>query len=171
MPNTTTDSYDDQRILEVALALWSEKGYANSTLRELSRRLGISISKLYKQFPTKEHLVFRLYGQLNQQALDHFQEHLAENENKLDTGFQAFLQAKLTALEPHREAIIAIFREAIDPNSALSPLSAQAADVREANIHVLSQWLRECGIEDEANLSQIARLTWMLHLVAILYWL
>ncbi|MEO2008811.1 MAG: helix-turn-helix domain-containing protein, partial [Pirellulaceae bacterium] len=65
-------SPDDQQTLDAALELWSEKGYANSTLRELARRLGIGISKLYEQFPSKEHLVFFLYRQLNQQALEKF---------------------------------------------------------------------------------------------------
>ena len=171
MSTKTPTPYDEQQILEAALALWSEKGYANSTLRELSRRLGIGISKLYEQFPTKEHLVFRLYGQLNQQALQRYQQNLATAGNNLGAAFRVFLQSKLTVLKPHREAMIAIFREAIDPDSALSPLSAEAAEVREANLVVLTDLLHRCEIEEEADRHRLAKLFWMLHLVVILYWL
>jgi len=165
------ESHDDQQTLDAALALWSEKGYANSTLRELSRRLGIGISTLYERFPSKEHLFFFLYRQLNQQALEKFQASLEDSENDLSAGFRLFLQSKLTVLEPHREAMIAIFREAIDPNSTLSPLSGEAAEVREANLRVLKDLLRASGVDEEENLERLSRLIWILHLVVILYWL
>lgn len=171
MSEKAPDSLDDQHVLDAALALWSEKGYANSTLRELSRRLGIGISRLYEQFPSKEHLVFFLYRQLNQQALEKFQAGQEDSEHDLNAGFRLFLQSKLTVLEPHREAMIAIFREAIDPNSTLSPLSGEAADVREANLDVLKGLLRKSGVEEEENIERFSRLAWMLHLVVILYWL
>ncbi|MDP7206862.1 MAG: helix-turn-helix domain-containing protein, partial [Pirellulaceae bacterium] len=90
MSDKAPDSLDNQQTLDAALALWSEKGYANSTLRELSRRLGIGISRLYEQFPSKEHLVFFLYRQLNQQALEKFQAGQADSEHDLNAGFRLF---------------------------------------------------------------------------------
>lgn len=173
MSTHTPDGFENQQILDAALILWSEKGYANSSLRELSRRLGIGISTLYEQFPTKEHLVFCLYEQLNRRALEGFQTKLAETETELDlsTGFRWFLDSKLAVLEPHREAMIAVFREAIDPESTLSPLSAQAAEVRGANLQVLDDLFARCGIDEESDRGRVARLAWMLHLVVILYWL
>lgn len=44
-------------VLETALVLFSERGYAGGSLRELARRLGIAQPSLYSYFKTKEELI------------------------------------------------------------------------------------------------------------------
>ena len=61
-----------QKILEAALSLWSEKGYEESTMRELARRLGMGVSSLYFYFPSKEDIVQYLYRRLEQQVREQF---------------------------------------------------------------------------------------------------
>lgn len=165
-----TNPADDQRTLEAALALWSEKGYANSSMRELARRLGIGISTLYDRFASKEHVVFFLYRQLNQQALDLYVKNEATSHDLIAQNFSSFVRCKLRVMEPHREAIAAIFREAVDPNSPLSPLGSKSTDLRESNLCVLKDVLRSGGMVDEERCDQVARLIWLLHLGVIFYW-
>ncbi len=53
----------DQRILEAATALFSEKGYHGTSIREVAAAVGIKAGSLYNHFPGKEELLFRIaYG-------------------------------------------------------------------------------------------------------------
>ena len=53
----------DQRILAAATALFSEKGYHGTTMREVASEVGIKAGSLYNHFPGKEDLLFRIaYG-------------------------------------------------------------------------------------------------------------
>ena len=167
----STRSAEEQRTLEAALTLWSEKGYANSSMRELSRRLGIGISALYERFASKEHLVFFLYRQLNQQSLEMYQSGRVKGDDQIGPNFRSFVRCKLEVMEPHREAITAIFREAVDPASSLSPLGQKASELREANLAALQDLLRAGGIKDDEECNRLSRLVWILHLGVMYYWL
>lgn len=50
----------DQRILEAATALFSEKGYHGTSMREVAAAIGIKAGSLYNHFPGKEDLLFRI---------------------------------------------------------------------------------------------------------------
>ncbi|MEV3965685.1 TetR/AcrR family transcriptional regulator [Nocardia sp. NPDC050193] len=53
--NRRTDTRD--RILSVALRLFAEQGYANTTLREIAEELGVTKAALYFHFKTKEDIL------------------------------------------------------------------------------------------------------------------
>ena len=61
-----------QKILDTAMALWNEKGYAEATMRELAKRLGMGVSSLYFYFRSKEEIVLYLYRNLNERAIAQF---------------------------------------------------------------------------------------------------
>ncbi|OPX36689.1 MAG: hypothetical protein B1H13_14035 [Desulfobacteraceae bacterium 4484_190.3] len=48
-------------ILDVALELFSEKGFHNVTMQEISRKSEFSVGTLYKFFPNKEELYRALF--------------------------------------------------------------------------------------------------------------
>lgn len=50
----------DQRILEAATALFSEKGYHGTSMREVAAAVGIKAGSLYNHFQGKEDLLFRI---------------------------------------------------------------------------------------------------------------
>jgi AcrR family transcriptional regulator len=50
----------DQRILEAATALFSEKGYHGTSMREVAAAVGIKAGSLYNHFPGKEDLLFTI---------------------------------------------------------------------------------------------------------------
>jgi AcrR family transcriptional regulator len=53
--NRRTDTHD--RILAVALHLFAERGYPNTSLREIAEHLGVTKGALYFHFKTKEDIV------------------------------------------------------------------------------------------------------------------
>jgi AcrR family transcriptional regulator len=50
----------DQRILEAATALFSERGYHGTSMREVAAAVGIKAGSLYNHFPGKEDLLFQI---------------------------------------------------------------------------------------------------------------
>ena len=58
MPETR--AYDDKlaRILQTAAAIFAEKGYHDTSIRDISRATGVSLSGLYYYFRSKEELLF-----------------------------------------------------------------------------------------------------------------
>jgi len=59
-----------ERILDVALELFSERGYEQTSLREIAARLGVTKAALYFHFERKEDILFELHMRLHALARD-----------------------------------------------------------------------------------------------------
>ena len=63
----------EQRILQAALALMREHGYENVSVRDICRQAGITTGAFYHHFPSKEALIAKGFGALDnymKQALE-----------------------------------------------------------------------------------------------------
>ncbi len=56
-----------QLILETALRLFRERGYAETTMRAIAKEAGVAVGNAYYYFDSKEHLIQGFYDR-NQQA-------------------------------------------------------------------------------------------------------
>ena len=81
MANDTKD-----RILEVALEMFSQNGYAGTNIRELSASLGLVKSGVYKHYESKEAIWNALLDQMIAYYADHFgsAEHLPPVPDSLE---------------------------------------------------------------------------------------
>src|SRR5262249_29877618 len=118
-----------EKIVDAATALWAEKGYEQSTMRELARRLGMGVSSLYFYFKSKEEIVQHLYREINEEAIEKFRS-TDDGEKSLAANFSRYVKLKMSLLQPHRSALVALLKEAVDPDSALSPLSSDSDTTR-----------------------------------------
>lgn len=62
---TRNGTHTKQLILDAALELYSEKGYSNTSIRELVKKVGIRESSLYNHFKSKEEIldtILKNYG-------------------------------------------------------------------------------------------------------------
>ena len=66
-----------ERILEAALEMFSQKGYAGTNIRELSASLGLVKSGVYKHFESKE----AIWNALLDQMIAYYGEHFGSAEN------------------------------------------------------------------------------------------
>ena len=75
-----------ERILDAALEMFSQKGYAGTNIRELSASLGLVKSGFYKHFESKEAIWNALLDQMIAYYADHFgsSEHLPSIPDSLD---------------------------------------------------------------------------------------
>ncbi len=60
---------DREKIIEVAVDLFYEKGYAATSIRDISRVMKISIATLYYYFRDKEDLLFTIVEDMGNQLL------------------------------------------------------------------------------------------------------
>ena len=108
-----------ERILDVALDLFTEQGYDKTSLREIAQQLGISKAALYYHFASKEDILMALHVRLHNLGRGAF-DSLAESPRD-PSAWSAFLEdmvghmladRKLFALhERNRAALEAIHRK------------------------------------------------------------
>ena len=169
---TSRNAETAKKILEAALELWNEKGYADATMRELGRRLGMGASSLYFYFRSKEEIVQYLYAEVNEAARARF---FAEAAGQADFGRELarYLRVKLDLLKTRRTPLAAILREAIDPGSSLSPVSRESARVLAGSVGFFRELVERTGAAEASGLGAdaLARLAWLAHLAVLVFWL
>jgi len=90
-----------ERLLDVAAALFWERGYAATTTREIAQRLGIRQASLYYHVATKEELLYQLGVSSLEQLRADVQEAVAKESKPLDR-IGAFIHAHLETLLKHQ---------------------------------------------------------------------
>jgi AcrR family transcriptional regulator len=83
-PSTTTShDYEEKlgRLLDVAAEIFAEKGYHHASIRDLSKRAGVSLSGLYYYFSSKEELLFMIQDRCLRRVLANLRERLEGVDN------------------------------------------------------------------------------------------
>lgn len=142
-----------ERILEIALELFSEQGYDKTSLRDIAERLGTTKAALYYHFARKEDILMELHLELH--ALSH--DGLAELAS-LDTwqakadAWPRLLDEFITKVADHRELILLHIR---NPH-ALRELDN--SDRHQAENELTQQAVRDLVSSPEAPLDQRVRM-------------
>ena len=95
-----------ERILEAALELFSQNGYAGTNIRELSASLGLVKSGVYKHYESKEAIWNALLDQMTAYYADHFgsAEHLPPVPDSLEALTRLTMQ--MVNITVHDEKIV-----------------------------------------------------------------
>jgi AcrR family transcriptional regulator len=115
-----------QRIVDCALELFEQRGYAETTLRDISDVAGVAIGLTYRYFRRKEELALELYERLSEQVASRVRlpdGTIAERWAELE-------RMRFKVLGPHRRTLLALLQVALDPESELGALSPATAKVR-----------------------------------------
>ncbi|MGW2344560.1 TetR family transcriptional regulator [Streptomyces sp. NPDC001661] len=157
-------------ILETAMRLFRERGYDKTTMRAIAQEAGVSVGNAYYYFGGKEHLIQGFYDRITA-------EHQAAVRSVLDT--ETDLQARLAGVlrawleiaEPYHEFAAQFFKNAADPDSPLSPFSAESQPAREAAIELHREVLAGSKAKVPAELAEILpELMWLSQMGLVLYW-
>jgi AcrR family transcriptional regulator len=128
-----------ESILDVALELFAERGYYNTSIREIADTLDMTGAALYYHFNGKEDILLALHLRLDAIARDTL-ERLAQ----LDVG------------EASSEALLTVFHGYIDDLLA----NPQLVRFQARNQQALEQVLNEANASDQAHLDeQLRRIT------------
>lgn len=157
-----------RRLYEIAIGLFTERGYEATTLRDVAASAGVSPTLLYRYFPNKRAIVLTLYDELSQA--------FAARAETLPSGFWrdrfvAALDLSLEVLGPHRLAL-----------RALTPVLVGDADegvfaTQTAFSRIRVQRAFEQAVVGATDApsrglaAPLGRLLYLLHLGVILWWL
>ncbi|WUS98792.1 TetR family transcriptional regulator [Streptomyces sp. NBC_00708] len=157
-------------ILETALRLFQERGFDRTTMRAIAQEAGVSVGNAYYYFSSKEHLVQGFYDRL---AAEHAAavRPVLDGEKDLAARMRGVLLAWLDVAEPYRPFATQFFKNAADPESPLSPFSAESAAAREAVIALHEECLTGSTTRTDPELGpQLPELMWLMHMGLVLFW-
>jgi AcrR family transcriptional regulator len=161
-----------RRILEAALELFREKGFEQTTMRDIAERASMALGAAYYYFDSKEKLVFAYY-QATQEEMQQFIARPAIQEvSSLKVRLQLVLDHKFREMKPYRSFLGVLFRVAVDPSSPLSPFGEETREIREASIRIFQQIIEGSEPSIPSDLKEhLPRLLWLLQMGLILFWL
>ncbi len=160
-----------QKILESALGLFREKGFAAATMREIATRAGIASGLAYYYFPSKEDMVAAFYEQANAD-LQPLLEQVHAGHKQFEARLRAMVETKMAYFAPHRNFLGALMGVAADPSHRSSPFAAETAVIREMDFKHFNRLLKETGTKVTADLETLLpRLLWFYQMGIILFWI
>ncbi|PWK15003.1 TetR/AcrR family transcriptional regulator [Tumebacillus permanentifrigoris] len=91
------ETVKQQKIVETAIAMFAEKGYANTSTKEIATASGVSEGTLFRHYGTKENLLLAVILPFLKESIPSLAEELQEQVNPEQFGsFEGFLRALLT---------------------------------------------------------------------------
>jgi AcrR family transcriptional regulator len=159
-----------EKILTTATELFRTRGFHAVTLRELASACDMGLGALYYYFRTKEELVLRFYARHSRQSLEAYQV-LPDAPRALPEAVMTFTRLKLADLDPYHDLMRVVMREAIDPESILSPLHPTSAPVLHENIALFQEMVEASGTARGREALELARGLWVGQMALLLYWL
>ena len=121
------------RILDAALRLFRERGFAETTMRDVATAAGVATGAAYYYFRSKEELVLAFYVRTDQEAAEVFAAAI-ESSKDLKKRMRGLVEAKFAQFEEHRGLLTALLKAGVDPRDRLSPFGTETTDVREDSI-------------------------------------
>jgi AcrR family transcriptional regulator len=156
-------------LLDIALNLFREKGFDETTMREIALGAGLSLGAAYHYFPSKEAIILAYYAHVQRQHIALAEQALASTEDLRDR-LAAAMHTKLDVLAQDRRIMGALLRFTGDPSHPLSFLGRTARPIQLASIRVFDRALEGAGLPQD--LRRIAPTAlWALHMGILLYFL
>ena len=156
-------------LLGVALALFREKGFDETTMRDIAARAGLSLGAAYHYFSSKEAIVLAYYAAVQAQHLDLVRQRFAETREFRDR-LAIVLHTKLDVLAGDRRLLGALLRFTGDPKHPLSFLGRNTRPIQLASIGVFDEAMHDVSMP--ADVRRIApTLFWAMHMGILLYFL
>jgi AcrR family transcriptional regulator len=159
-----------QLILETALRLFRERGYAETTMRAIAKEAGVAVGNAYYYFDSKEHLIQGFYDR-NQAAHKIASEQILATETDFATRLRGVLHAGIDVNAPYHSFAATFFKTAAEPSSPLSPFSSESSPAREAAIGIFRDVLEGSSAKLDPELrKELPELLWLGWMGVVLFW-
>lgn len=157
------------RILEAALTLFRQRGFEQTTMREVAQAAGVAVGAAYYYFESKDAIVLAFYERTQAEMLPSIAEAL-DHAKTLESRLRTVISHKLEYFHPNRRLLAALSAH-VDPEHPLSPFSRQASSIREADIALFERAATDSGVKLPPTVRPyLARLLWMYQMGIILFW-
>lgn len=159
-----------QRIFDTAVKLFMEKGYEETTMREIAAEAGCSLGLAYRYFESKEVVVIQLYRQLASSTKDKIG---ALPDVPLAERFYLIMSDVLQTVTPFRPVWQGVFGGAMNPNSPFGVLGDKTADIRLEMKGIFMQLVTEASDAPKKpeQVAAMGMLLYVAYLMTLLFWI
>ncbi len=158
-----------ERILDTAVELFRERGFDETTMREVAAHARVALGLTYHYFPGKEAVVMAYYDRVQAEHRRVVEEKVMAVPGLRDRLGQLF-HTKLDILRDDRRLLGALFRYTGNPEHPLSFLGKGTERIREDCISLFAVVLEGEGLPDDLK-ALMPRAVWALHMGVLLYFL
>lgn len=159
------------RILDTALRLFRERGFAETTMRDVAAAAGVATGAAYYYFRSKEDLVMAFYLRTSEEAGEAFAAAFAGTKD-LAKRIRAIIDIKFEQFGPQRELMTALLKAGVDPRDPLSPFGRETKALREETIRWYARALEGSNVRVPKDLEPfLPRLLWLYHMGLIYFWI
>jgi len=160
-----------KRIYDAALELFREKGFEQTTMRDIAQKANVALGGAYYYFSSKEAIVLAFYHEMQHSSHDDILE-LMRKSKKLKDRLRTILEKRLQLLMPNRRFCDALFRHAPDSRDPLSPFSEETRPIRERAMQHLQVALEGSDTKVSPDLKpRLPYILWLYQMAVILFWL
>lgn len=160
-----------EQILEASLALFKERGFDATSMRDIAERAGISLGSTYYYFRSKQELVFAFYAD-TQAAAEERNREMIQSTTSFTKRLRDVILFKLGQLAEYRSFIVVLGRSALDPSQALSPFSRETLQIREGAVQMLEQAIEGSDLSVHRKLRpHLARVLWLFQMAIVFFWI
>ena len=157
------------RILEAALSLFGERGFEETTMRDIAKKAGVALGAAYYYFDSKDAIVMGFYERSQEQWIPLAEEALA-HARRMKERLAAVIEVKFRYFAPYRRLLGALSAH-IDPQHSLSPFGDQTQSIRNSDIAFMSRALEGPKVRVTEDLKPyLPRLLWLYQMGLILFW-
>jgi AcrR family transcriptional regulator len=171
-PRVTPRAEDTRRkIYEAAMELFREKGFEETTMRDIAAKAKVALGGTYYYFSSKDAIVLAFYREMQDSSTALVSEALA-GRKKLKERLGAVIDQRLRLLEPNRKFCAALFRHAPDRADPLSPFSEETRLIRDAAIEQMRAAMAGGDVKIPSDLKpRLPYLLWLYQMALIMFWL
>jgi AcrR family transcriptional regulator len=160
-----------RKIYEAALELFRQKGFEQTTMRDIAAKAEVALGGAYYYFPSKDAIVLDFYRYTQESSHEVILEDLARHK-KLKDRIRSVLEKRLELLEPNRKFCAALFRHAPDATDSLSPFSKESQPIREHAVEHMRIALEGGDVKVPPDLQpRLPYLLWLYQMALIMFWL
>lgn len=159
-----------ERLLEISLREFTQKGFDATSMRDLAKAAGLSAGAFYYHFPSKEAVIQVFYENAFQDfhraCVPIFARTRSFPERMIEV-----LKARLKTFAASRDLLIVLSRAAVDPKSPLSPFGKDQKVIRENTIRLMRDLIVTSDLKcDKRLLPFLPDLLWMYMMGIIFFW-
>src|ERR1700735_454939 len=149
------------RILQSALATFRERGFEQSTMREIAAVAGVAVGAAYYYFDSKDAIVMAFYQRAQQEMAPSLDAILSEAKT-FEARIRGLITHKFKYFHANR-ALLGALSAHSDPAHALSPFSQDTAFFERA--------VKDSKVKLPSNISPyLPRLLWLYQMGLLLFW-
>jgi len=173
LKNRTTPRAEDTRrkIYQAAMELFREKGFEETTMRDIAAKAGVAVGGAYYYYSSKDAIVLAFYRE-TQESSNELVLSALHGRKKLKDRIRCVLDKRLELLQPNRKFCAALFRHAPDGADPLSPFSDETRIIREGAIEHMRIAIEGSDAKVPADVRpRLPYLLWLYQMSLIMFWL